>query len=166
MLVRVEMELEDKPGQLVRVLEPVARFGGNIQSVVHLREKKTPLGRLPVTVVFEIPDREKLERLLETFRGMGIRITQVGEREWTAKTTILLLGHVVHSDLQKLIDALNTMGGVRVSDLSLAMRGPGMESAARMSLVAESSERLSQALSLVEEMASKMELLSVRVVGQ
>ena len=166
MLVRVEMELEDKPGQLVRVLEPIAKLGGNIQSVVHLRERKTPLGRLPVTVIFEIPDREKLERLLHTLRDMGIRITQVGERELLTKTTLLLLGHIVHSDLQKLIDALNAMEGVRVSDLTVAMRGIGMESAATMSLLAESSERLSQALSIVEEMSSRMGLLIVRCVGQ
>jgi len=113
MLVRLEMELEDKPGQLVKVLDPIAKLGGNIQSVIHLREKKTPLGRLPVTVVFEIQDKEKLERLLQNLRDMGIRITQVGEKELLIKTTLLLLGHIVHSDLQKIIDALNAMESVR-----------------------------------------------------
>jgi len=166
MLVRLEMELEDKPGQLVKVLDPIAKLGGNIQSVIHLREKKTPLGRLPVTVVFEIPDKEKLERLLQNLRDMGIRITQVGEKELLIKTTLLLLGHIVHSDLQKIIDALNAMENVRVSDLTLAVGGVGMESAARMSLLAENSEQLVRALSLVEEMASKMGLLVVRCVGQ
>jgi ACT domain-containing protein len=160
------MELEDKPGQLVKVLDPIAKLGGNIQSVIHLREKKTPLGRLPVTVVFEIPDKEKLERLLQNLRDMGIRITQVGEKELLIKTTLLLLGHIVHSDLQKIIDALNAMENVRVSDLTLAVGGVGMESAARMSLLAENSEQLVRALSLVEEMASKMGLLVVRCVGQ
>lgn len=166
MLVRLEMELEDKPGQLVKVLDPIAKLGGNIQSVIHLREKKTPLGRLPVTVVFEIPDKEKLERLLQNLRDMGIRITQVGEKELLIKTTLLFLGHIVHSDLQKIIDALNAMENVRVSDLTLAVGGVGMESAARMSLLAENSEQLVRALSLVEEMASKMGLQVVRCVGQ
>jgi ACT domain-containing protein len=160
------MELEDKPGQLVKVLDPIAKLGGNIQSVIHLREKKTPLGRLPVTVVFEIPDKEKLERLLQNLRDMGIRITQVGEKELLIKTTLLLLGHIVHSDLQKIIDALNAMESVRVSDLTLAVGGVGMESAARMSLLAGNPEQLVRALSLVEEMASRMGLLVVRCVGQ
>jgi len=166
MLVRLEMELEDKPGQLVKVLDPIAKLGGNIQSVIHLREKKTPLGRLPVTVVFEIQDKEKLERLLQNLRDMGIRITQVGEKELLIKTTLLLLGHIVHSDLQKIIDALNAMESVRVSDLTLAVGGVGMESAARMSLLAGNPEQLVRALSLVEEMASRMGLLVVRCVGQ
>jgi ACT domain-containing protein len=160
------MELEDKPGQLVKVLDPIAKLGGNIQSVIHLREKKTPLGRLPVTVVFEIQDKEKLERLLQNLRDMGIRITQVGEKELLIKTTLLLLGHIVHSDLQKIIDALNAMESVRVSDLTLAVGGVGMESAARMSLLAGNPEQLVRALSLVEEMASRMGLLVVRCVGQ
>lgn len=166
MLVRLEMELEDKPGQLVRVLDPIAKFGGNIQSVVHLREKKTPLGRLPVTVVFEIPAKEKLEGLLKNLGEMGIRITQVGEREWFAKTTFLLVGHILHSDLQKVVDAVNALEGVRVSDLSLAMQGVGMESSARMSLLAENSERLRVALQMVEKMVSEMRLLIIKPVGE
>jgi len=41
-----------------------------------------------------------------------------------------------------------------------------MESAARMSLLAGNPEQLVRALSLVEEMASRMGLLVVRCVGQ
>ncbi len=162
MLVRLQLELEDKPGQLVRALEPIARYGGNIQSILHLREQKTPLGRLPVTLIFEIQEREKLEKILDALRKADIRIVQIGEREWMHRTTVLLLGHVVHAGLQQIVDRLNSMGKVRVSDVSLAMRGPGAESAARLSLIAEDPTALSQAVLELEGAAGRMGLLLVK----
>ncbi len=81
MRVRLEMELEDVPGQLVKALDPISKFGANIQSVVHQRERKTLLGRIPVTVILEVGDRARLNQMLRALKRMGTRITAVGEKE-------------------------------------------------------------------------------------
>ena len=165
MLIRLEMELEDVPGQLVRVLEPISRFGGNIQNVVHQRERKTPLGMVPVTVVFDVGDRTRLNRIIAALRGMGTRITHVGERLGAIKSTVLLIGHVLRADMRGTVDELNSLKGVTVSDLSLAMGAAGEESAARLTLVGDDERSLNAALSRLERIAVRKKLLLVKSVG-
>jgi len=162
MRVRIEMELEDVPGQLVKALEPISKFGANIQNVVHQRERKTPLGRVPVTVIFDVDDRERLDRILKELRDSGARITLVGEREGMVKKVVLLVGHIVHTNVRDTIDRVNSLEGVRISDLSLAMGGTGEESAARIIILADNEGRAEAALRLLDEIAAEKKLLVIK----
>ncbi|MCD6247866.1 MAG: ACT domain-containing protein [Hadesarchaea archaeon] len=162
MRVRIEMELEDVPGQLVKALEPISKFGANIQNVVHQRERKTPLGRVPVTVIFDVDDRERLDRILKELRDSGARITLVGEREGMVKKVVLLVGHIVHTNVRDTIDRVNSLEGVRISDLSLAMGGAGEESAARIIILADNEGRAEAALRLLDEIAAEKKLLVIK----
>ena len=159
------MELEDVPGQLVRVLEPISRFGGNIQNVVHQRERKTPLGRVPVTVIFDVGERARFNRIIAALRAMGTRITHIGERAGASKSTVLLIGHVLRTDIRGTIDELNSLRGVAVSDLSLAMGAAREESAARLTIVGDDERSLLSALSRLERIAARKKLLLVKSVG-
>jgi len=165
MRVRLEMELEDVPGQLVKVLEPISRFGANIQNVVHQRERKTPLGRVPVTVILEVGDRARLNRILGALRKLGARITMVGEKEGMVKSAVLLVGHVIHTDIRDTVDRLNSLRGVRVSDLSLAMGEAGKESAARITIAAGNEKQAEAALRRLDRIAAKKKLLLIKSVG-
>lgn len=166
MLIRLGMELEDVPGQLVRVLEPISRFGGNIQSVVHQRERKTPLGMAPVMVIFDVDERARLNKIISALRAMGTRITHVGERAGISKSTVLLLGDVLHTDINGTIEVLNSLRGVAVSDLSLAMGEAGRESAARLTIVGDDESSLLSAISRLERIAAEKKLLLVKSVGE
>lgn len=159
------MELEDVPGQLLRALEPIARFGGNIQSIMHQRGRKTPLGRLPVTLVFEIGDRPRLNKLLAALRARGITVTQLGESVRAVKSTVLLVGRVIHMDIRNTVDRLNDLQGIRVSDLSLAMGEPGRESSARMTITADDEMRASFALQKLQEISKRKNLLLITSLG-
>lgn len=161
MLVRIVMELEDVPGQLLKALEPISRFGGNIQSIMHQRERKTPLGRLPVMLVFEISDRARLNRILAALRARGVRVTQLGEREGAVRATALLIGHIIHTDINDTIDRLNALKGVMVSDLSLAMGDPGKESTARMTITADDEKRAKLAIFNLQRIADGKKLLII-----
>jgi len=161
MFVRIEMELEDVPGQLVKVLDPISRFGGNIQNVVHQRDRKTPLGRVPVTVIFDVDERARLNRIIAALRNMGIHITRIGEREGMVKSTVLLIGHIIHTDIRDTIDRINVLRGVMVSDLSLAMGAMGEESAARATITANDEKRARAALSRLEKIAAEKKLLMI-----
>lgn len=161
MRVRIVMELEDVPGQLLKALEPISRFGGNIQSIMHQRERKTPLGRVPVMLVFEIADRVRLNRILAALRARGVQVTQLGDREGAARATVLLVGHIIHTDIRDTIDRLNALKGVRVSDMSLAMGDPGRESTARMTITADDEKRASLAISNLQRIADRKKLLMI-----
>ena len=161
MRAQIEMELEDVPGQLVKVLEPISRFGGNIRNVLHERERKTPLGRVPVRVVFEVDEKAKLNRIVGALRRMGVRITRIGEKEGAVRSTVLLVGHIIHTDIRDTIDRLNDIRGVRISDLSLAMGAIGQESAARVTITADDEARARAALSQLEKIAKGKKLLLV-----
>jgi ACT domain-containing protein len=41
MRISMDLELQDRPGQLIHVLTPVSNLGGNILSIVHHHDKKT-----------------------------------------------------------------------------------------------------------------------------
>ena len=166
MRARLEMELEDVPGQLVKILDPISRFGGNIQSVLHQRERKTPRGRVPVTVIFEVDERAKLNRIVATLRKMGVLITRVGEREGAVKTTVLLVGHIIHTDVRDTIDRLNALKGVIVSDLSLAMGAHGEESAARVTIAAADDACAKAALSRLVRISAEKKLLMIKLLGE
>ena len=161
LLVRIVMELEDVPGQLLKALEPISRFGGNIQSIMHQRERKTPLGRVPVMLVFEAADRVRLNRILAALRARGVRVTQLGEREGAVRATALLVGHIIHTDIRDTIDRLNALKGVMVSDLSLAMGDLGKESTARMTITADDEKRANLAISSLQRIADRKKLLMI-----
>jgi len=161
MRAQLEMELEDVPGQLVKVLEPISSFGGNILNVLHERERKTPLGRVPVRVVFEVDEKVKLNRIVGALRDMGVRIIRVGEKEGAVRSTVLLIGHIIHTDIRDTVDRLNVLHGVRISDLSLAMGAIGQESAARATITADDGVRARAALSRLEKIAMGKRLLMI-----
>lgn len=165
MRVRIEMELEDVPGQLVKVLEPISNLGANIQNVIHQREEKTPLGRVPVTVIFEVDDRERFEKILDSLKESGAHITQVGEKEAAIRFSVLLVGHVVDTDIRDTVNKLNSLEGVRISDLSLAMGESGEESAARLAIETMNEDQVSTAISKLNEIAEKKELLVIKSLG-
>ncbi|MFN4133725.1 MAG: ACT domain-containing protein [Candidatus Hadarchaeales archaeon] len=161
MLVKIVMELEDIPGQLLKALEPIARFGGNIQSIMHQREKKTPLGRIPVMLVFEIKDRARLNKVLAALKARGIGVTQLGESLRAIKGTVILIGHIIHTDIRDTIDRLNALDGVRVSDFSMAVSEVGRESTARMAITAADMRKRDMALRKLEEISRKKNLLLI-----
>lgn len=161
MRARIEMELEDVPGQLVEALDPISRHGANIQNVVHKREEKTPLGKVPVTVIFEVKDDESLEKIVEEIEELGARITRVGEREAAARAVLLIVGDIIETDVRDSIERLNSITGARVSDLSLAVGEDGGESSARIIIEASGREELETATSRLREIAEEKDLLII-----
>lgn len=165
MRARIEMELEDTPGQLVKVLDPISRYGANIQNVVHKRDELTPLGKVPVTVIIEVKDKEHLDKIIDEIEEVGARITRLGEEEASAKAVILLVGDIIQTDVRDSVERLNSISGARVSDLSLAIGKSGEESSARIIIWATDQENLRSAVSKLEEIADEKDLLVIEPLG-
>ncbi|MFQ5815509.1 MAG: hypothetical protein ACE5G7_03325 [Candidatus Hydrothermarchaeaceae archaeon] len=162
MKVGLDIVLKDIPGQLVRALEPISLFGGNIVSIVHLREDIKG-GRVPVHVVLEV-EGESLEKILEELESRDIWVSKVGEVK-KQEITVVLIGHVVDTDLRETIDRINEIQGAMVLDLSLAMPHPEKESSARMDIEIADPKKVKRVLSKLEEVARKKDLLVVKSLG-
>lgn len=39
-MITIDIELKDKPGELLRVLTPISKYGANVISIIHSREEK------------------------------------------------------------------------------------------------------------------------------
>jgi ACT domain-containing protein len=112
-------------------------------------------------LVFEIRDKQRLNKLLAALRARDITVTQLGESVRAIKTTALLIGHIIHTDIRDTVDQLNDLRGVRVSDLSLAMSEIGKESSARITITADDESRANTALRKLQGMAKRKNLLLI-----
>jgi ACT domain-containing protein len=132
----VRLELVDRPGELLRALEPIAQQGGNLRSIFHERGNVTPRGQIPVEVdLGATPDQ--FEGIVDALRQSDITIIQAGQDRYTEEFVALLVGDLVSADLSGTLEAVQSESGASVRDFSLT--GPeGEVSSARLRLAAES----------------------------
>jgi len=118
--------------QLVLALSPISELHGNIMSVVHQHEEKTPRGMIPVQITFEI-DQGVLAELTDRLEKSGVGVARVGEERLRSSVSVVLIGHIIHSDIGDTIDRIDRTGFAEVVDLSLSM--PAIEKTSSAYLV-------------------------------
>jgi ACT domain-containing protein len=160
MKISMDIELKDIPGQLVHALKPVSDFGGNILSVLHQRDKKTPSGRIPVQLVVEIEEK-RLDKLVDGLKGRGMNVIRIGKERLKESMVVLLIGHIVHSDIRETIDSIDGTGFAEVVELSLSMPGVDKKSSASVTLSAIGEDELNEALAILEETANKKGIMVI-----
>jgi len=160
MKVSMSIELKDIPGQLVLALQPISDFGGNIRSVVHHRDKKTPSGRIPLQLVLEIEERN-LSVLVDRLKERGVNVVRIGEERLMDSMVVLLIGHIVHSDIRETIDNIDSTGFAEVVELSLSMPGVDLKSSASVTISAVGTEELKDALAILEAAAEKKGIMVI-----
>ncbi len=163
MIVSMTLELKDIPGQLVLALAPISELHGNIMSVVHQHEEKTPRGTIPVQITFEI-DQSVLDELIERLEESGVRVARVGEERLRSSVSVVLIGHIIHSDISDTIDRIDKTGFAEVVDLSLSMPAIEKTSSSYLVINAEGEKELKQALEILREVATKKELLMIEPI--
>ena len=153
----VRLELADEPGQLLAALRPIADNGGNLLSIYHERGNMTPRGRIPVEVDFECPP-EAFDGIIEAFRGEGVNVIQAGTEEYGEEVVLVLVGHLIDTDLSDSLQRIEESVAASVEDVSLSgARGTDEQSSARLRLAAKAGEA-SEVLRVVQELASEKEL--------
>lgn len=157
------LELKDIPGQLVLALAPISELHGNIMSVVHQHEEKTPRGTIPVQVTFEI-DQGVLDELIEKLEKSGVGVARVGEERLRSSISVVLIGHIIHSDIGDTIDRIDSTGFAEVVDLSLSMPAIEKTSSAYLVINAEGENELKNALEILREVAIKKDLLMIEPI--
>lgn len=163
MRVSMDLELKDIPGQLVLALKPVSEFKGNLISVVHHHEKRTPRGKIPVHLVFEIKS-DHLDNIISLLEESGISVVSVDEKRYLEHGAVILIGHIVHTDVQDTIDKIDNTGYAEVVDLNLAMPRINRPSSASLKIDAVSKEHLSAAIELLRSIARDKDLLVIEPI--
>ena len=95
------LALVDKPGQLLRALEPIAKNGGNIISIIHERDKPVE-GYVPVSLVVDFPLRQNFRSAINDLKSLGIAIIKSEEVVEKVRLTFILIGGV---DLRRVIES-------------------------------------------------------------
>ena len=78
------------------------------------------------------------------------------------KITVVLIGHIVDTDLRDTIDKMNEIRGVMVADVVLAMPHPEKESSARMDIEVSSEVKIKTAMKRLDEIAVEKKLVVIK----
>ncbi len=163
MIVSMTLELKDIPGQLVLALSPISELHGNIMSVVHQHEEKTPRGTIPVQVTFEI-DQGVLNELTERLENSGVRVARVGEERLRSSVSVVLIGHIIHSDIGDTIERIDSTGFAEVVDLSISMPAIKKTSSAYLVINAVGEDELKKAVEILRDVAETKDLLMIEPI--
>ncbi|MFB6252383.1 MAG: amino acid-binding protein [Halobellus sp.] len=153
----IRLELADQPGQLLDALEPISANGGNLLSIFHERGNITPRGRIPVEVDVEAtPDR--FDAIVTALRDEGVNVVQAGAEHYAEEVVVLLVGHLVDTDLSDTLRRIEDCPAASIDDFSLnAPAGRSDTSSARLRMATRAGEATT-ALSIVHEIADEKEL--------
>ena len=113
MKFHITFGLADRPGQLLEALEPIAKNGGNIISIVHEREKVTG-GYVPVSLVVDFSKRENFYEAKKQSESLGFLIIKSEEIVEKSNITFLLIGKV---DIRRIVETEAL--GMRILDFEV-----------------------------------------------
>ncbi|NLA31147.1 MAG: amino acid-binding protein [Methanomicrobiales archaeon] len=156
----MKLEMRDRPGQLVAALKPISAVGGNIIAVIHQREAATTAEALDVQIVLELPEG-RLERLLELLREQGVNVVRIGEERLLYECTLIVIGHLMHTDLSDTVNQIDRTGSAEVTELSMVMPAIDSPSSARITIRSTTRAEMKRAIRILRAVAKQKELLII-----
>ena len=156
----MKLEMKDAPGQLVAALKPISDVGGNIIAVIHQRDEKMERGVLGVQIVLELQE-QRLAELLSLIKSQGVSVLRIGKERLLFKQTVIMIGHIMHTDLGDTVDRVDCTGYAEVTELTLVMPAINEPSSARLVIKAVNRADMEQALGILRGVAKEKKLLII-----
>lgn len=156
----MKLEMKDSPGQLVSALKPISDAGGNIIAVIHQRDPGPDSDTLNVQIVLELPE-DRREFLINSLKAQGIRIQRIGEERLLYTRTVIMIGHLMHTDLSDTVGQIDTTGFAEVSELSMCMPAINERSSSRITIKALSKPDMESALAILRRVSKQKSLLLI-----
>ncbi|MCT8337906.1 amino acid-binding protein [Methanoculleus sp. Afa-1] len=156
----MKLEMKDRPGQLVAALQPISAVGGNIVAVIHQRETPAVTETLDVQIVLKLPEG-RLSRLLELLREQGVNVVRIDEERLLYECTLIMIGHLMHTDLSDTVDRIDTTGSAEVTELSLVMPAIASPSSARITIRSTTRTEMKKAIRILRGVAEQKSLLII-----
>jgi len=156
----MKLEMKDSPGQLVAAIKPISDVGGNIIAVIHQREPDLANDTLNVQIVLELPEG-RLEKLIHLLKEQGVHIQRIGEEKLLYKRTVIMIGHIMHTDLSDTVDQIDSTGFAEVSELSMSMPAINERSSSRITIKAVSKNDMAAAIEILRRVSKQKSLLLI-----
>jgi ACT domain-containing protein len=156
----MKLEMKDSPGQLVAAIKPISDVGGNIIAVIHQREPDAKEDTLNVQIVLELPEG-LLSRLVALLKEQGVHIQRINEERLLFRRTVILIGHLMHTDLSDTVDRIDSTGFAEVSELSMSMPAVQERSTSRITIKALSKPDMEAALAILRRVSRQKSLLLI-----
>ncbi|MFC2162895.1 ACT domain-containing protein [Candidatus Altiarchaeota archaeon] len=159
MNVELTLGLKDLPGMLVAALKPISDKGGNIKGIMHSRGARDTV---QVVVTLSVKDQSTLANIIKALKASKTSVRKVrceGRKYYTKKNmSLLLIGHVIDTDIQDTIDRLNSMG--LVSDVDVRMADPDDRSSVLMKIEVDEKKE-SELKTIIGDICNKKNLIMI-----
>jgi ACT domain-containing protein len=156
----MKLEMKDTPGQLVAALKPISDVGGNIIAVIHQRDPTTHSETLDVEIMLELPENT-LDRLISLISGQGVNVLRVDEKRFLIRKSVIIIGHLMHTDLSDTVDRIDSTGFAEVAELSMVMPAINEPSSAKITLKSGNLEDMESALGVLRDVAAQKGFLII-----
>lgn len=156
----MKLEMKDAPGQLVAALKPMSEVGGNIIAVIHQRDPDPAADTLGVQIVLELPEG-RLKDLVALLKKEGVHIQRIGEERLLYCRTVILIGHLMHTDLSDTVDRIDSTGFAEVSELSMSMPAVSERSSSRLTIKSVTRDDMEKAVFILRNVAAEKDLLLI-----
>jgi ACT domain-containing protein len=156
----MKLEMKDAPGQLVAALQPISDVGGNIIAVIHQRDEKAEDDKLEVQIVLEIQD-DRLNELIARIKGKGVNVVRIGKRRLLYTQTVIMIGHIMHTDLGDTVDRIDCTGFAEVTDMNMVMPAINEPSSALIVIRAVDRNEMEQTMEILRTVAKEKDLLII-----
>ncbi|MCX6682211.1 MAG: amino acid-binding protein [Methanoregula sp.] len=156
----MKLEMKDSPGQLVAALKPMSDVGGNIIAVIHQRDPDATDDTLNVQIVLELPEG-RLDDLVTMLKKQGVHIQRIGEERLLYQRTVILIGHLMHTDLSDTVDRIDSTGFAEVSELSMSMPAVTERSSSRLTIKSVTKDDMEDAVAILRTVAKEKDLLLI-----
>lgn len=160
MQVSMKLEIRDTPGQLVAALKPISDLGGNIKSVIHERDPLNDSGFLDVRILLEMPEG-KIRTLTDSLKEQGVNVLRINEERLLIRKSVILIGHLLHTDLSDTVDKIDNTGFAEVGELSMIMPSLNEPTSAKMTIISENLTNLERAMNILKDIAEEKNILIV-----
>jgi ACT domain-containing protein len=156
----MKLEMKDSPGQLVAALKPISEVGGNIIAVIHQRDPDIDGDTLNVQIVLELP-KGRLDNLISLLKDQGVHIQRIDEERLLYQRTVIMIGHLMHTNLSDTVDQIDSTGFAEVCELSMSMPAVNERSSSRITIKAVSREDMEAALAILRRVSKQKSLLLI-----
>ncbi|MEM3587097.1 MAG: hypothetical protein QXO71_07255 [Candidatus Jordarchaeaceae archaeon] len=159
MRIKMEIELLDEPGQLIKALEPISNFGGNIGEIEHLRDQKKG-NKLPVIITFDIEKEDAVKNIVQAVKKQNIEVISAEPVRNICRKTVILVGHVFATNIKDTIDKiLETQ--VVVKEVTARIKRPEEVSTVKFKIEAENEKKLEETIEIIRGIGAKKDLFVV-----
>jgi len=156
----MEVELADKPGQLMMVIEPISKRGGNFLGIYHLRDRLKQGNIVPVVFNFEVETLSQLDKIKNDLLEAGISIIRIESEVGLYYCTIILIGHVYATNIKETLDAILDLG-IIVRKVDSRIISPDEVSSVKISIQVDSKDKFENVFALIDEICEKKNLFAI-----